>query len=816
MVWEIHRMHRISFHRNARPVALLLAVALVATGCKQDEMGSGPTDTPSVSNPAAAQVSVKLTTSSANSATGSRIVLALEATAQGKLTGLQGALHYNPRLLRYVGQGPQTAATLAIVNAERAGEGLLPFMAVNSAAGLSGRIAPLVFEVLGAGYASGLRYEFAYASVAGVDAEITRAAVASRVSVASDLAAPASVKVFTVNDWAMLIDPSNAAEDLRKEGSISYSAGQRGNGTATDIRYGDVNLSGTFTGVDVAQAGNAALGRTGFGVIASDSTAPNPGPGPSNLCPDGTTTTCNKDFVIAGNVRPVGPPIGGADPNKVLNVLDVQALQATFLAGGTDASGVVNTLIRPVASGGCTNLNVAAGTYIGNITWNTPRPCWVQLDGVVRIGGNSIGDSAAVLTIAANTLVRGNSAQNPSALFIQRQGQINAIGTAGQPIEFTCTAAVPAPGCWGGIYIAGNATVNEAQAGLGSSPSVPGRQSGGANQRQGEGGAPVFGGNNDLDNSGTIQYASILYAGFLLSANNELNCLTFGGVGSGTTIDHVQCHRGSDDTFEFFGGTVDARYLVGSFGQDDNADISFGYNGRIQYMIVLQGADGDKGVEADNTETAATFGNLPPTSPEIYNVTFVGRSTTASPPVAAFHLRNGTAPEIGNALAINYPVVLEFDQNATCLRTRQDTVGVLTPNTGSAPYAQDSLTVWRSRFSAPGGAIATSSSVATCAFGTNQAAAEFVINSPQFLNNTTAVSATSLLIDPFNVSNPDLRPVPGQLAVPVPAVGSLALPGARAGHISFDQAGAAYYGAVPPASATLNGLPWYSGWTRFP
>lgn len=802
-------MNRISFHKNARPVALLMAVALVASGCKQDEMGAGPTDVPPVSNPAGAQVSVELSASSLNAAVGSRVVVALQATASGKLTGIQGALRYNPRLLRYVGQGPQDAATLAIVNSERAAEGLLPYMAVSSAAGLSGRIAPLVFEVLGAGYTSGLKYEFAYASIAGVDAEIARASVASRVSIAS-LQVPASIKIFSVNDWAMLIDPANAAEDLRKEGSISFAAGQRGNGTAADIRYGDVNLSGTFTGVDVAQAGNAALGRTGFGVIASDSTAPNPGPGPSNLCPDGTTTTCNKDFVIAGNVRPVGPPIGGADPNKVLNVLDIQALQATFLAGGTDAGGVVNTLIRPVAAGGCSNQVIAAGTYVGNITYNAPRPCWVQLDGVVRIGGNSTGDSAAVLTIAPNTLIKGNTANNPSALYIQRQGRITAIGTAGQPIEFTCTAAIPAPGCWGGIYIAGNATVNEGQVALGSSPAVTGRQTGGANQRQGEGGAPVFGGNNDTDNSGTMQYVSILYAGFLLSANNELNCLTFGGVGSGTTIDHIQCHRGSDDTFEWFGGTVDARYLVASYGQDDNLDISFGYNGRIQYAIVLQGADGDKGVEADNTETAATYGNLPPTSPEIYNVTFVGRNPTASPPVAAFHLRRGTAPEFGNILALNYPVLLEFDDNATCARTRQDTVGVL------GGGGTDSLTIWRSRFSAPGGAIATASSVAACTFGVNQAAAEFVINSAQFLNNTANVAGTALLIDPFNVGNPDLRPVPGQLAVPVPGVGTLALPGARAGHISFDQAGAAFYGAVPPASATLNGLPWYSGWTRFP
>ena len=801
-------MNRVSFHHGARSVGLLLAVALVATGCKQDE-GSGPTAVPSQpSAPAGAQVSVGLAVSSAGASVGSRIVIALQATAQGKLTGIQGALHYNPRLLRYAGQGPQDGATLAMVNADRAAEGVLPYLAVNSRAGLTGSIAPLVFEVVGTGYVSGLRYDFAYAAIEGIDADISRAAVASRVSVAADLALPASVKQYSVNDWATLIDPAGAAEDLRKEGSIALSAGQRGNGTATSINYGDVNLSGSFTGVDVAQAGNAALGRAGFGILAgTDSVAPSPGPGPSNACPGGGTT-CNKDFVIAGNVRPAGPPIGGTDPNKVLNVLDVQALQATFLASGVDAAGIVNTPIRAPLSAGCSNLVVAAGTYIGNITWNVPRPCWVQLDGVVRIGGDDLGDSAAVLTIAKNTLVKGNSTQNPSALYIQRQGQINAIGTAGEPIEFTCTAAVPTPGCWGGIYIAGNAPVNEAGAGLGASPAVPGRQSGGANQRQGEGGAPVFGGNNDTDNSGTMSYVSILYAGFLLSPNNELNCLTFGGVGSGTTINHIQCHKGSDDTFEFFGGSVDVQYLVGSFGQDDNLDISFGYNGRVQYFIALQGADGDKGVEADNTETAATYGNLRPTSPEMYNVTFVGRNPTASPPVAAFHLRRGTAPESGNFLAINYPIILEFDDNATCDRVRQDTVGVLS--------SRDSLIVWRSRFSSPSGVVANGSSVASCAFGTNQAAAEFIINSPQFANNTTAVSGTSLLIDPFNLSNPDLRPVPGQLLVPVPVGGSLALPGPRTGHINFDQAGAAFYGAVPPASATLNGLPWYSGWTRFP
>jgi hypothetical protein len=764
----------------------MVALAGVLAACGKD--ATGPAET-APGGQGGLELALRISSTSAK--VGDRVVVAVDASAPETVIGIQGALRYDPAQLTFVGQDPASAATFAMVNDEGADAGRLRYLATNTTVGLGRRVAPLVFQVRGPNYAGGLRYEFE-AGVIGREVEVQRARVSAGATEDRGLTVPGNPRKLGVYEWAALMDPSIAS---RGNDRVSYAAGQRPAGAS--LNYGDINLSGTFTTVDVSTVGRAALGRADAPIIIGTDSVGSP------------TGAQNRDMAIAANVRPslAGQPVGGVDPNRVLNVSDVQALQRAFTAGGVDVPlgadvPSVGTPIRESDVGGCSNLVVAAGTLTGNISWDVPRPCFVQLDGIVRIGDEA--GAAGTLTIGAGTLVRGNNAINPSALFITRNGRIIAIGTQTDPIEMSCTGAL-AEACWGGLFIAGNATVNELQGGLATSPAIPGRQTGGANQRQGEGGAPPFGGNSDADSSGVLRYVRIEGAGFELSPNNELNCLTLGGVGYGTDIDHVQCHRGSDDGFEMFGGTVDLRFVYASLNQDDGFDGSFGWNGRAQYVIITSPAGSDtRGLEFDNTETSTTYTNTPATSPELYNFTVLGNAAAD----AAIVLRRGTSPELGHFLVSGWVVGLDVRDGATCNRLRGGTAGIFTIPHDAAPF--DSIAITRSRFALQGGSVGDGDAEAGCLNDPNTERNFVAIAA--FNNDTTPATPAALLVGPtYPGQQADFRPLSGQLGV----VGA-SLPGARANHIDFDVSGASFIGAVPTAPATLNTIPWYAGWTRTP
>ena len=192
-------------------------------------------------------------------------------------------------------------------------------------------------------------------------------------------------------------------------------------------------------------------------------------------------------------------------------------------------------------------------------------------------------NSGATLTINAGTRIVGDTTALGSALFVLRGARIVANGTEAAPIVFTSqrSAGNRSPGDWGGLIIVGNARANRTGNVIveGSNGSVVG-----ANQA----GTIYTGGTVDTDNSGTLRYVRVEFAGYATLTDAELNSFTFAAVGSGTTVEYVQALAGLDDNFEWFGGTVNGKYLVSYESGDDHFDGSEGYRGLNQFLIGLQ------------------------------------------------------------------------------------------------------------------------------------------------------------------------------------------------------------------------------------
>lgn len=230
-------------------------------------------------------------------------------------------------------------------------------------------------------------------------------------------------------------------------------------------------------------------------------------------------------------------------------------------------------------------------------------------------------DSLASITIQPGTLILGDSA-SAGTLIIRRGATIHAEGTPTQPIVFTSAKPIGQrrPGDWGGIIILGNAPTNkpttqQVEGGFGTIPNSD----------------AMYGGNNPDDSSGVLRYVRIEFAGSVFSQDNESNGLTLGGVGRKTIIEYVQVSFGNDDDFEFFGGTVNARYLVSWRNLDDNIDTDFGYSGKIQFVYVKRdpaifdasASGSSNGFESDN-EGKSPYNAIPRTSARISNVTLIG------------------------------------------------------------------------------------------------------------------------------------------------------------------------------------------------
>jgi hypothetical protein len=280
---------------------------------------------------------------------------------------------------------------------------------------------------------------------------------------------------------------------------------------------------------------------------------------------------------------------------------------------------------------------------------------WI-LNGRTAVGGDN--EDSATLEIEAGTTIFGESGDD--FLVVRRGSQIDAQGTSSAPIVMTSVQDVTAQettiGQWGGLVLLGNAPANSC-----------GDQTGAASDDElancgvsAEGDAGQFGGNNSDDNSGILRYVLVKHAGKTLGNGDELNGISFAGVGSGTTVEFIQVHQNLDDGIEFFGGSVNVKNVVLTDIGDDSLDWSFGWTGSAQYVYIQQSADaGDNAIEADNSEFDASA--TPLTKPAISNVTIIGAEG-----VNGARLRAGTAGNITN-MVITGPTGY-----SNCLRVNGD------------------------------------------------------------------------------------------------------------------------------------------------
>lgn len=323
----------------------------------------------------------------------------------------------------------------------------------------------------------------------------------------------------------------------------------------------------------------------------------------------------------------------------------------------TDSKNQVSSLVAiPVTVSAIPPKSIVdvEGVIEGNVTWTANKI--YRLKGFVRVGEELVAGTVTKvgnLTIEAGTTIIGDIATK-GTLVVHRGSKINAIGTATAPIVFTSGQAVGTrnPGDWGGVVICGKATNNQ-----GANVELEGAYKG------------FHGGTTDNDNSGTLKYVRIEYAGVPIIPNAEINTLTMGSVGSGTVIEYVQASYGLDDSFEWFGGTVNGKYLIAYKGTDDDFDCDFGWSGTVQFALGyrdgnLADGSGSNGFEVDND--GAGSAKAPFTAPIFANVSIIGpRANNTSFVDLNFQngaqLRRNTKIKIYNTFMTGYPTGLYID-----------------------------------------------------------------------------------------------------------------------------------------------------------
>jgi hypothetical protein len=358
-------------------------------------------------------------------------------------------------------------------------------------------------------------------------------------------------------------------------------------------------------------------------------------------------------------------------------------------------------------------------TIAGNITSNITLKSDINyvLDGWVYV------KSGATITIEPGTVIKGK-VDTKASLVIERGGKIMADGTAAKPIVFTSAkpAGSRAAGDWGGIVICGKAVINvtggeaEIEGGLGTK----------------------YGGTDDNDNSGILRYVRIEFGGYAFQPDKEINGLTLGAVGKATTIDYVQVSFSNDDSFEWFGGTVNCKHLIAFSGLDDEFDTDFGFSGNVQYVVGLRDpntADISKsnGFESDNDGSGST--NAPTTNPKFANVSLFGPLATPTTTInplfqTSMHLRRRTNLEVYNSVFAGWPKGLLM----------ADSKG----NAGTGAQVKACMLAG-----------------ITDNFSGNAAGEKAFYEDAARMNRSVALNADLKLTDPFNLTAPKFLPLTG-------------------------------------------------------
>jgi len=403
----------------------------------------------------------------------------------------------------------------------------------------------------------------------------------------------------------------------------------------------------------------------------------------------------------------------------------------------------------------------------------------------------------ATMTIEPGTVIKGSySGADVASLIITRGAKIQANGTATEPIVFTSASPNPQSGDWGGIVICGKAPVNTSFNGAANTFQVEG----GIDNANGDG---IAGGTDPADNSGTLKYVRIEYAGYAFQPDKEINSLTMAAVGSGTTIENVQVSYAKDDAFEWFGGTVNCKYLIAYKTLDDDFDTDNGFSGKIQFGLVIRDSlladiSRSEAFESDNNSggTAAT----PKTSPIFSNITAIGpRATLTNIGNTLFrggaHIRRNTAMSLFNSIIMGWPIGLELDGttgSSVALNVEDSSLRLRNVTLAGNTVA--------TRFAGTAGATIVNDAAFTAWF-TNS-----------FYNNDILTNAGDVkLIQPFNYAAPDPTPFGGSNGNAKVLTGGGFTDPKFNGDTFFDKT-VTFRGAIAPAGPNST---WWKGWTKF-
>jgi hypothetical protein len=302
-----------------------------------------------------------------------------------------------------------------------------------------------------------------------------------------------------------------------------------------------------------------------------------------------------------------------------------------------------------------------------------------KLDGYAWLFRGSIFVIGAELTIEPGVTIYYD-AESASASFLSVQRDASIVADGGDPagrIIMTSSndglgnGSGADGGDWGGLVLNGNAVINV------------------GDEAEGEGGTGPYGGNDDTDGSGTLNFIVLKYAGRIIGVDNELNGFSFNGCGSGTQLSNLQSYFGEDDGFEWFGGTASIKRAVSTGSKDDSFDWTHGWRGNAQFLVAEQMADrGDRGFEGDNLE--ADFTAAPYSQPTISNVTLIGTAGNGEGTIG-MRLRHGTKGAIHNALVTGFKSYgIRGDDDATTQANIDDESLIVThsiswkSNTGDA------------------------------------------------------------------------------------------------------------------------------------
>jgi hypothetical protein len=329
---------------------------------------------------------------------------------------------------------------------------------------------------------------------------------------------------------------------------------------------------------------------------------------------------------------------------KMKKILLFAALSASILVTSC-SKNTVDTSVNPGGGGSTETAVTVTGDITANTTWSA--------DKIYLLKGNVFVTGGVTLTIQPGTIIKGDKATK-GALIITRGSKIDATGTIDKPIVFTSNVATGgrSQGDWGGVILLGSAPNN-----LGSAVPIEGISDATDKGKHG--------GTNAADNSGTLKYVRIEYAGIALGPDNEINGLTFGSVGSGTTIEYVEVYRSGDDAYEWFGGTVNCKHLLAIDTWDDDFDTDNGFSGKIQFGLAQRLAatadvSGSNGFESDNL--AAGTNVTPQTSAVFSNMTILGPKENATFTTINANFQHGAQIRRNSSISILNSVIAGYTE----------------------------------------------------------------------------------------------------------------------------------------------------------